>query len=402
MALDAAIPLQVQTPTPQSPIATVGQLMNIRDMASQVQMRQAQTQHFQAQAAQMQAEAAQNQRLLAGRNKLDALMTSDPKIAEAVGKGDWGAVQGQGIPFEVLNAAQEGHAKVVSQLATTDTATLNNKLTRNKILGNGLESMTDPSTPESDIPGLANSWIQQSASNGLFKDIDQSLVPKEGTINTRADVNKAAATLGLFHGMTQAALELQESRAKADEATSKAKIAARQAAGQTPAGLLPPEIAPAAKAQADAAALVQQQDATKYASALGQGSVAAQAFLGSIPAERAAVFHGVTDPEQALRLGMTPEQITEATNKKAELAKQTQALQYQMQHGNATLGQGSERLGLEKGRLDVERANAGLLPNTPGTPTRFLPGQPVKLKDGTWGKFLRYDPKGNPVIDDGK
>jgi hypothetical protein len=226
--------------------------MNIRDMASQVQMRQAQTQHFQAQAAQMQAEAAQNQRLLAGRNKLDALMTSDPKIAEAVGKGDWGAVQGQGIPFEVLNAAQEGHAKVVSQLATTDTATLNNKLTRNKILGNGLESMTDPSTSESDIPGLANSWIQQSASNGLFKDIDQSLVPKEGSINTRADVNKAAATLGLFHGMTQAALELQESRAKANEATSKARIAAGQAAGQTPAGLLPPEIAPAAKAQADA------------------------------------------------------------------------------------------------------------------------------------------------------
>ena len=83
MASYVPIPLQVQTPTPQQPVQTIGQLMNIRDMASQVALRNAQTQQATQQSQDIAQQAEQRQRDLADQSTIQEAMR-DRKITEKI------------------------------------------------------------------------------------------------------------------------------------------------------------------------------------------------------------------------------------------------------------------------------------------------------------------------------
>lgn len=93
-------------------------------------------------------------------------------------------------------------------------------------------------------------------------------------------------------------------------------------------------------------------DAAALATAAKQGPAQLQTALEALPYGRAKVFEGVTDPTQITRLGMTPEEQTKAD--------QTAALQTQnASHQRVMEQQGAQRLGIEGGRLQMERQQAG-------------------------------------------
>ena len=94
MPIDASIPLQVKTPEIASPLQTVGGLMQMRDMASQIALRNQQTQDVQAQAAQRQRDLKswsdlqekirdpETQKRMAVNDYSDVYNTATPTVAD--------------------------------------------------------------------------------------------------------------------------------------------------------------------------------------------------------------------------------------------------------------------------------------------------------------------------------
>lgn len=104
MPIDPSIPLSVKTPEPISPLATIGGLMQMREMASQIALRTAQTQTQQQQAQDIAQQAAQRERDNQSANSLRDLM-KDPAIYTKVAKGDYSPIYGAGISANVASAA---------------------------------------------------------------------------------------------------------------------------------------------------------------------------------------------------------------------------------------------------------------------------------------------------------
>lgn len=103
--------LDVKTPQINTPIQTLGQLAQYRDLASQISMRNAQTQDFQAQA---------NQRLLDQRdqNVLQQAMT-DPATNAAIHTGDFSSVAGKVQPSSLFKWQQTQAEAEKTLLANT-------------------------------------------------------------------------------------------------------------------------------------------------------------------------------------------------------------------------------------------------------------------------------------------
>lgn len=336
--LDAAIPLQVKEPSVASPIATVGQLMNIRDMASQVGLRNAQTLHAQQEAETIAAQAEQRRRDLADQNIIQQKMR-DPKVTEKIyGNVDLSDLAGQIQPSTYTALQQKALEFQKGLLGNTKEQNAQTESAYGK-LNDSATSLLQMRNPDGTLNlGLINQNLptlkQNLAAEGVFKQakIDQSQLPDAIT-----DPNQLEGFQATLHGLLSAHAKVAELQ------KTQAEVAAKQQETKTGAANEAFKTLETAKQQ-------RELDAAQYADALKQGPVAAQAFLATIPAERAAVFHGVTDPAQALHLGMTPEQTSTEGIKQAELAKQSQALQYQIQHGNAELAQGNARIGLEGAR----------------------------------------------------
>lgn len=101
MPIDAAIPLQVQPVRPPDAITSIGQLMQLRNLGVERQLRQAQIAEANANTANIEAQAAQRQRDVAATNQLTELL-GDPANQASVGKGDFAPFLSAGIPETVL------------------------------------------------------------------------------------------------------------------------------------------------------------------------------------------------------------------------------------------------------------------------------------------------------------
>ncbi len=328
MPIDAQIPLMVRPPQFESPVQTIGQIMQMRDVASQVALRQAQTATAQQNAADLKAQTDQRNRDLTDQNTVQEWM-KDPANAYAFGQGKLDGLNGKVQP-KTLGALQTTVLDAQSKHQTIDQATLKLNKERLEAIQSGLDGLTtlpDDDARASAWPGLKQQW----ASQGYLKDLPPGLVPD--AITGKPDqIQGFAAQLGLAKGLTDASLarkkEVQTTATSAAQATK--------------------DTAEATKAVTETAAQQRSQDAAQVAAALEQGGpTAAQSVLSQLPPERAAIFQGITNPAVVRHLGMTPEQASAEAGKQAELARQTAQLAESLRHNKVEEGQGAARVGIE-------------------------------------------------------
>src|ERR1700743_1336668 len=100
--------------------------------------------------------------------------------------------------------------------------------------------------------------------------------------------------------------------------------------------------------QADAGQKVRAQDAQALAMAYKQSPAAFQEALSQLPYGRAKQFEGLTNPDDILKVGLTPEQSTTAS---ATAARDLASRQHQKVEEN----QGAQRIGLEAQSNNIRR-----------------------------------------------
>ena len=96
MPLDPNIALSVKTPEPASPLTTIGGLMQVRDMGSQIALRNAQTQQSQQQAQDIAMQSQQRARDLQSYNTVRDLLR-DPDVQKQVTGGDFSPIFNAGV-----------------------------------------------------------------------------------------------------------------------------------------------------------------------------------------------------------------------------------------------------------------------------------------------------------------
>jgi len=224
--IDAAIPLQVQSPAPISPIGAVGQLMGIRDMASQVALRNAQTQQAQQHSEALAAEAQKRQRLLQGQQDLQR-MYQDANTAKEFGAGRFESALGK-IPSEVIDDERKRVQESILKFSNIDTAELANRKTHAENIARGLSSLLSPETPEDKIPEYSASLLANLRNNGDLKYVS---IPIPERFNTREEVRRYAPAANVYQSIIDAGIKEQEARlkpaetqAKIDEAKANAQL----------------------------------------------------------------------------------------------------------------------------------------------------------------------------------
>lgn len=143
MPLDSSIPLSFKAPEPQSPVATVGQLMQMRGLASEVALRNAQTEQAQQNTQNIAAETAAKNLDLHDANYLQKAGL-DPETHAALALGDTSRVSGH-VQLKTEQAIQANALKVHQDRATLTTSDLANRNTAAKAVADsvtGLLAMT--------------------------------------------------------------------------------------------------------------------------------------------------------------------------------------------------------------------------------------------------------------------
>ncbi len=232
MSVDPNISLQVQAPNIPSPISTVGQIMNIRDMASQVGLRNAQTQQALQQTQSVAAEAQKRQRLLQGETDLQR-MYQDPALAGQFAQGKFDAAYGK-VPEEVIDTHRQHMLDARGKLITQDTSELTNRQAHATNIQNFLSSLISEQTPDDKVADYSASGLQTLKNNGDLKYIN---MPIPDRFANKDEARKYAAAANVYGGVLKAALTEKEDLLKAPKTQSeidaaKAKVGLELA--QTP------------------------------------------------------------------------------------------------------------------------------------------------------------------------
>ena len=245
----STIPLQVQQPQIASPLQNVGQLLQMRDLSSQVAMRQAQTQQAQAQASDMQAQAQQRQRDLQDQNTVQQAM-KDPAKNARIMTGDYSDVAGTVQP-RVLQNMQTAQQAFLEQKTKTDTAQNVNYRAALAQMSGTLTGFSQMKKPDGTLDlDRINGQLQSTYDNwdkaGILQQahVDRSQLP-----TTITDQNTLPNALSHFGGLMAAMDQVisqqtaqakqKETEAAAKKTTADAQIAATQAAHMTDTGLTP-------------------------------------------------------------------------------------------------------------------------------------------------------------------
>lgn len=268
--IDASIPLQVRpVQQPESPISTFGDIMRIRDMGAQIQLRQAQTEHARQQAEEQRAIAAQKQRELKSAQAAQDYLAVPGQAATFYSTGHDAKLASMVDPGYYANL-QKQHATAVQELGAGKAKDLANDQT---FLGQAVAALNGAKFGAQDDPSKISALIDsalpqlsQAAQGTRFA----GKLPQPGTIRTPEQVDAAAQQLGALFDLHTAALKQKEqelvpqktqgeiNKTAADTANVSAQlpglqatsdIKSRQAAGMSPEGLLPDE-----KVKADQAA----------------------------------------------------------------------------------------------------------------------------------------------------
>lgn len=265
MALDTQIPLQVQNAPIANPLQSIGQIMQMRNLASEVQQRQALAEQEQQNTLKLKAANDQANRDLADQNKIQEL-SKNPDYAKAFGAGDYSALQGQVQPH-IVNKLAEDAATLHAKLATTATANL-------KLWG---EQRAATSETINGLKSLANTQgvpAMIAAVPGAFTELQKAgAVPANApvpTITSVEDLDAFLAKNAAYQGAIDGALATQTKQQALDTAKQKAEHDAKMAPlqetelGQKTTGTTP--ITPDQQAQLD----IQQTNADRAAAAAAE------------------------------------------------------------------------------------------------------------------------------------
>ncbi len=232
--LDSNIPLQVQSPAPVSPIASVGQLMGIRDMASQVALRNAQTQHALQQSQETEQKAEERRRDIADQNQYMQSLR-DPAIAGRIHTGDFTDLETKIHPrnLDIIRQKQIEYMKGLNTNTTEQNQIRKDALGEVNSAVTGLKTFRGPDGTL-DLEKVNNalpSTIQNLTSAGVFKraGIDPSQLPSQ---------IKDPSQLDIFQGVTGGALAAYEKdlanrkiQAETQSATATAGLHTAQTSG---------------------------------------------------------------------------------------------------------------------------------------------------------------------------
>jgi len=111
----AAIPLAVNPPQPgPSPVATIGQLMQYRGLASEIALRQQQAQQMAAQTADVQAQAQQRQQQIRDQTTVMQVM-ADPAANARIHLGNYSDLEGK-VTQPTLDALEQHRSTLANNL----------------------------------------------------------------------------------------------------------------------------------------------------------------------------------------------------------------------------------------------------------------------------------------------
>ena len=224
MPIDPSIPLAYKPPDIHTPLQTIGAMMQMRDAASQIALRQAQTQQAQQQQQLIQAEAAQKNRDLTDQNAAQEWL-KDPKNAYAFGKGDLSGLLGK-VQTKSYQALQKTALEAQEQHLALGEKTL--ALNGQKLAGiqtglDGLTTLPDDGARAAAWPELKQQWQKL----GYLDEIPPDAIPP-AISGKPEEIQAMAAKLNVARGLTDAALA--RGKAKAEIPHIESETAAQQAA----------------------------------------------------------------------------------------------------------------------------------------------------------------------------
>ena len=223
-----SIPAQVKTPVPDSPLQTIGGLMQLRASLTEQALRQAQIAQVQQQQQLTAAETQQKQRDLADQNTIQEAQ-KDPQMARAFGEGDFSALAGKIQPktLDVVTANNLTHQQTA---ATLSKEKLDENAKKHDVVEQGLTGLMglDDAAAVAAYPALKS---QLEAD----KVVPSGILPQ--TIQSKDDITALAAKNGYLAGVNSKAADLKEKQqkeateaAQAEEASAKGAEARQNAA----------------------------------------------------------------------------------------------------------------------------------------------------------------------------
>lgn len=226
MPIDPSIPLAVKVPEQASPIQTIGGLMQVRDAASQIALRNAQTQASQQQAADVAEQTAQRRRENQSTLQLQELM-KNPDVQSKAAAGDFSAIYNAGISPTVANAAIKNIQDQRTTAQSIDKTKLENYVTQRGLLKNmlqGVSSETDDAISASQYNSGRQNLMQ------VAPDLAKNLPILQPGQNYRQQLDALGNTNGLHQAILQDAASLAKTNAETTDLTAKTN-ASNAAAG---------------------------------------------------------------------------------------------------------------------------------------------------------------------------
>jgi hypothetical protein len=210
--IDPNIALAVKPPQFESPLQTLGQVMQARDMGAQIGMRNAQMQEYQA-------VAQQRQRDLDDQKTLQTTM-SDPAQAAKIMSGDVNDLIGKVQPKTIQNFT-DWHTKYIGDLQKQRTEDRVTQASALKDIGQtieGLKSFTNPDgTPDVNaINAHLPEAMRQLNARGAFRDAKIE-IPPNLTVTDPKQLDGWAAEVGA----RTAAIDVSLAQGKEKQAIAK-------------------------------------------------------------------------------------------------------------------------------------------------------------------------------------
>lgn len=299
------IPLMGQQPTFTNPLQNVSQLLQARDLSSQIGLRNAQTQQASAQTNDIQQQAQQRQQQLQDQKTLQAALSdpAHPEYATAAGRGDYSFMNGKVQPSSQL-AWTAQKQQILEQAAKTEGSQIENHQKTWAEAGktlHGLQDLYDQA--EKAVPGSGAMAVA-----GAYPDAAASLKQLPGMANvslppaisgTPQDLAMLAAHTNASQAFWDEAATRQKANvdiAKTSADTTKAQADAqaqqaeatiknKQIANMSPGGLLPEE---QVRSQQAAATLAHEQSVAAETARNNRERAGIAQFEAGTQAQRAA------------------------------------------------------------------------------------------------------------------
>ena len=229
----ALIPLDVKPAQIDSPMQTIGGLMQMRSQITENALRQAQTQAQIAQTADVQAQAAQRQRAMQDQNTLQQMLADQqhPEYAKALGSGDTSFLNGKVSPQFQATISNQMVENLKNRAALTGTQLDNNVKAHDTIEQGlmGLQGLPSNADRVQQLHSLVGQWQQA----GYLKDLPNAVQMAQQYDGSPEMTQKFASVNGLLYGMNQKAAAMQKEQASTAEAAGKGAQAQAEASKST-------------------------------------------------------------------------------------------------------------------------------------------------------------------------